>query len=98
VFERRVPKAMNPAMLAARKPFLFAYYYQRRDISDALYIEVLPNRDLNGRLQVPDAPDCGWIIRTSVMEGMAVDVDQTAEMTRERIDKLSFPVRRLQAA
>lgn len=65
---RTTTTAKNKHMLDARLPFVFKHFHWNLNKELAVWIEILPNQDEEGKLQFPDHPECGWLAITRIKE------------------------------
>ena len=93
VFGRSLSKSTSKPMLEARLPFKMKYFYFNFEKEKGLYIELEPNQDESGKLQIPERPEFGWILRTRVRDDFEhVDKEGVLNGTKSKLELLDAEI------
>ncbi|MNC21892.1 hypothetical protein D3C75_698800 [compost metagenome] len=65
--KRTFSKTKNKGLLDARFPYVYKYYYWNLNKEKQVYIEVYPNKDLEGKCKFSNA-DVGWILFANLID------------------------------
>jgi hypothetical protein len=60
--KRTFSKTNNKSLLNARLPFVYKHIYWNLNKEKQVYIELYPNRDLEGKYKFPNNLNVGWIL------------------------------------
>ena len=70
-FERKLSLSKNASLLEGHKPQILDHIWFNLRKADGLYIELRHNRDIEGRLELPDHADYPLILFTRINETYA---------------------------